>query len=198
MKKKYKKNLTRFLLILLLILFSFFIVIYLISKPINSKLADNQKEVNEFISKEDFFLELSPYAKEVSASHGVRPSLLLAQAALESNWGKSDLARESNNYFGIKNKKGKEYTTKEFYANEWSYYQSYFEEYDNAHDSVIAYADLLKFGTSWDENLYQEVIQAESYHEAAYALVKAGYASDPNYAEKIIQIIEQYELNEFD
>lgn len=198
MKKKYKKNLIRFLIIILLILFSFFIVIYLISKPINSKLEENQKGVNEFLSKEDFFLELSPYAKEVSTSHGVRPSLLLAQAALESNWGNSDLARESNNYFGIKNKKGKEYTTKEFYASEWDHYQSYFEEYDSPHDSVIAYADLLKFGTSWDKNLYQEVIQAKSYQEAAYALVGAGYATDPNYAEKLIQIIEQYELNKFD
>lgn len=174
----------------------FFIVLYLISKPSHVK-----TEATEFVpelSEEEFIAQLIPYAQEVSESHGVRPSLLVAQAALESNWGKSQLAQESNNYFGVKNKAGKKYFTKEFTQSEWTEINASFREYDSVYASVLDYADLLKNGTSWDENLYQEVIQASTYKEAAYALTKAGYATDPDYAEKIIRLIESHQLDTLD
>ncbi|MDN6161161.1 MAG: glycoside hydrolase family 73 protein [Atopostipes sp.] len=171
-------------------------ILYFISQPIES----DPKEVKgiESLTKEEFFQELSPYAEKLEESHGVRPSLLLAQAALESNWGKSELAQESNNYFGIKNAKGRKYATKEFRQEEWEETQSYFKEYDSLEDSMTAYADLLKNGTSWNEDLYQEVIEADHYEKAAYALKEAGYATDPSYAEKLIRLIEEYQLNEYD
>lgn len=174
----------------------FFIVLYLLIKP-----SPGNTEVQEFIpelSKEEFLVQLTPHAQEVSLSHGVRPSLLVAQAALESNWGNSQLAQESNNYFGVKNPVGKEYVTKEFTQSEWIEINASFREYDSVYDSVLDYANLLKNGTSWDKNLYQEVIKAPTYKEAAYALSKAGYATDPNYAEKIIELIEYHQLDTLD
>lgn len=173
-------------------------MIYLISQPIDSSSKEVKDEEEEMMMKKDFFQKLSPYAEEVEKSHGVRPSLLLAQAALESNWGRSELAQKSNNYFGVKNGKGRKYATKEFREEEWEEVQSHFKEYDSLHDSILAYADLLKDGTSWDQQLYEEVIKADTYEEAAYALKEAGYATDPSYAEKIIGLIEQYELDEYD
>lgn len=186
--------------ILFILLASFLFILFLISQPVDSR--SKKTEITELLDgekeKEAFFLELSPYAQEVSKSHGVRTSLLLAQAALESNWGQSQLARESNNYFGIKSKDGREYPTQEFRASEWEKIDSSFKEYESVYDSVLDYADLLKNGTSWNSELYQEVIQAENYERAAYALTDAGYATDPRYAEKIIKMIEQYDLNELD
>ena len=207
MKIKYKKiqrqTRKRFLtsLKLLIMLFlSFLFILFLISQPVDSR-TEMGKVVDltgEEIRKEEFFIRLSPYAQEVSKSHGVRTSLLLAQAALESNWGESQLAQESNNYFGIKSKDGREYPTTEFRESEWEEIKSSFKEYDTVYDSVLDYANLLKKGTSWDSEIYQGVIQADTYQEAAHALTDAGYATDPQYAEKIIEVIEQYELNELD
>ena len=175
---------------------TFFIVLYLLIQPSHGK-SESQEFVME-LSKEEFVEQLTPYAQDLSVRHGVRPSLLVAQAALESNWGNSQLAQESNNYFGVKSSAGKEYQTKEFTQNEWVEISAPFRQYDSIYDSVLDYANLLKSGTSWDENLYQEVIEAPTYKEAAYALTKAGYATDPNYAEKIIEIIDSHQLDSLD
>lgn len=183
----------KMLSVLLLI---FFIVLYLLIKPSTENI-ETQETLPE-LSKEEFLVQLTPYAQEVSLSHGVRPSILVAQAALESNWGNSQLAQEANNYFGVKNPIGKEYLTKEFTQNEWTEIRASFKEYESVHDAVVDYANLLKNGTSWNKNLYKEVIDAPTYQEAAYALNKAGYATDPNYAEKIIQLIESHQLDRFD
>lgn len=177
---------------------AFFAVLYLMVKPsigITSEIVETHPQE---MSQEEFLAELTPYAQEVSISHGVRPSLLIAQAALESNWGNSQLAKESNNYFGVKNPGGKEYPTAEFSEDEWIEIKASFKEYDSVYDSVLDYANLLKNGTTWDENLYQAVIEAPTYKEAARALTQAGYATDPGYAEKVIQIIESHQLNDLD
>lgn len=203
MKKKYKKIVAywkkqslNFLQFTILLLASFSLIMYLISQPLNS--SSEEDLAIEAVDKETFVMELSPYAQEFSKSHGLRPSLLIAQAALESNWGNSQLARESNNYFGIKNKAGRSYQTKEFQESDWKEVQANFKEYPSLYESILDYADLLKHGTSWDDHLYDEVIAAENYQKAAYALTEAGYATDPAYAEKLIQIIDQYELDKLD
>ena len=49
-----------------------------------------------------------------------------------------------------------------------------------------------------DSNLYYDAIEATNYKDAAYALQKAGYATDPTYADKLIHLIEQYHLYEID
>lgn len=203
MKRKYKKiqgQLSAAFKLFIFLIVSFVFILFLISQPVDSgsEMIDRTEGTAEELEKEEFFLKLSPYAQEVSQSHGVRTSLLLAQAALESNWGQSQLAQESNNYFGIKSKNGREYPTKEFRASEWEEVKSSFKEYETIYDSVLDYAELLENGTSWDTEHYQGVIQAETYQEAAKALTDAGYATDPAYAEKIIKMIEQYELNELD
>lgn len=178
------------------LLATFFIVLYLLIQP--SHVKTEKQEVALEMSKEEFLAQLTPYAQEVSKSHGVRPSVLVAQAALESNWGNSQLAQEANNYFGVKNPAGKEYQTKEFTQNGWTEINASFKQYESVYDSVLDYANLLKSGTSWDENLYQAVIEAPTYKEAAYALTKAGYATDPAYAEKIINLIDSHQLDTLD
>lgn len=190
------RPLTQIVKMLAVLVVIFFSVLYLLVQP--SPQEPEVQEVVQEMSKEEFLEELTPYAQEVSLTHGVRPSLLVAQAALESNWGKSQLAQDSNNYFGVKNPVGREYATKEFTQNEWTEINASFREYDSVYESVLDYANLLKNGTSWDENLYQEVIEAPTYKEAAYALTKAGYATDPRYAEKIIQIIDSHQLDTLD
>ena len=53
-------------------------------------------------------------------------------------------------------------------------------------------------GTGWDLNHNQAVLEASDYKQAAQALQERGYATDPNYAAKLIELIEQYQLDSYD
>ena len=188
----------------IVLLIVFFSVLFLIAKPIQTNLkelftATEEITISGSVDKDQFLEIIIPIAQQAQADYGVRPSVLVAQAALESNWGKSELSQQSNNYFGIKGKSsGEQYATKEFTQEKWQNVQASFRTYDSVSDSVNDYARLIKNGTSWNTDLYSNVINAEHYKDAAFALQEAGYATDPKYAEKLIRIIEQYALYELD
>ena len=61
-----------------------------------------------------------------------------------------------------------------------------------------AHAELLYHGTSWNAAQYQHVLAAKDYQAAAAALTRDGYATDPAYAEKLISIIQTWQLSRFD
>lgn len=185
----------------------FFFILFLISSPLEyfkmsaTNAVHEAEEVfeNRRKTQEEFIQEILPQAKQVESTHGVRPSILIAQAALESDWGNSQLSKEANNYFGVKaSSSDREYVTQEFTSNEWTEILASFKSYDSIGESVKDYADLLRYGVSWDADHYLKVIEAQSYQGAAYSLQEAGYATDPNYADKLIQLIEQYQLDTFD
>nr|WP_289628185.1 glucosaminidase domain-containing protein [Listeria ilorinensis] len=151
--------------------------------------------------EEDFINQLSKHAQEIQQEEGILTSITLAQAILESNWGESDLAQEANNLFGVKasgdvpkvNMK-----TKEYVDGKWIEIQADFRKYDDWNASLDDHAQLFLRGTSWDKDKYKPVIEASGYEEAALALVTAGYATDPDYAYKLIDLIEQYDLAVYD
>ena len=209
--RKIKKSVNQFLNRLIffgkmsiVLLIVFFSVLFLIAKPIQTNLkelftATEEITISGSVDKDQFLEIIIPIAQQAQADYGVRPSVLVAQAALESNWGKSELSQQSNNYFGIKGKSsGEQYAKKEFTQEKWQNVQASFRTYDSVSDSVNDYARLIKNGTSWNTDLYSNVINAEHYKDAAFALQEAGYATDPKYAEKLIRIIEQYALYELD
>ena len=150
------------------------------------------------MSRDEFITEVASHAKPLEDSHGIKPSVTIAQAILESNWGESSLSRQENNYFGIKGKSGdQKYVTRE-YEDGWKEIHASFRSYPSLEASVNDYADLIKGGTAWDSDLYKGVQEAATYQEAAHALYAAGYATDPTYPDKIIEIIEQYDLDRYD
>lgn len=53
-------------------------------------------------------------------------------------------------------------------------------------------------GTQWDKEHYRSVLEASDYKQAAQALQDKGYATDPGYAQKLISLIEEYDLNQYD
>lgn len=149
------------------------------------------------ISKEIFITRLVPLAKENYTTYGILPSITLAQAILESNWGNSVLSLEYNNYFGIKSFKKTEQRvhlqTQEFYNEQLNDTQDYFRVYDSLKESVAHHGLLI--GTA---PRYKNVISAKDYKEASHELYKASYSTDPNYPDKLIQIIESYHLDQYD
>lgn len=148
--------------------------------------------------QETFIEKMVPKAQELQETYHVLPSIIISQAVLESNWGQSELAQKENNYFGIKDaKEGAIYSTKEYY-DDWVTMDEPFKVYSSFEESMDDHAKLLAFGTSWDNLHYSEVIEATDYQSAAFALQEAGYATDPTYANKLIRIIETYELYQYD
>lgn len=130
---------------------------------------------NEFLSREKWIL----------------PSVCIAQAALESGWN-----LEARTLFGIKGK-GFTATTSEYYNGNYVQIQDSFRSYPNAASAVVGYYDFL-----CDTHRYCNALNNYDYKDAVDKLIHttdgAPYATDPNYISKIISIIEQYGLTEWD
>lgn len=146
-----------------------------------------------------FLNTIYPGAIQTFRFSGILPSITASQAILESDWGRSSLAQECHNLFGIKADPGwkgekKAYITNE-YDKEGNLYTvtAFFRKYDS-------YTDSLKdHGKFFQENKrYADVIGILDYREQARAIQVAGYATDLHYAEKLIRLIEENGLWKWD
>ncbi|MGX7418146.1 glycoside hydrolase family 73 protein [Carnobacterium gallinarum] len=145
--------------------------------------------------QQKFIKQIATEAKKLQAKNHLFASITIAQAILESDWGNSELATESNNLFGIKETDGAEASilpTDEYENGQRITIHAAFKKYPTIEDSLSDHMVFLE-GAS-----YAPVKASQDYREAAYALQKGGYATDPAYAEKLIELIEQFELNRFD
>lgn len=151
--------------------------------------------------KDGFISQVAPIAVAMQDLYGTRPSISIAQAILESDWGESELAYQYNNLYGVKGGEDP-YTvtlpTKEYVDGEWITIEDNFKTYDSWASAIEDHARLMVEGTSWDTNQYEKVVEAATYQEAAHALREAGYATDPGYPEKLITLIEHYDLSKYD
>lgn len=130
-------------------------------------------------------------------SKGLYPSVAFAQAIHESGGGTSDLAKESNNLFGVKgtyNGQGKSWKTKENVAGgaEISI-NATFKHYPSKADSILDYVDLIS-----TRSRYSNAVNALSPFESIKAIKEGGYATDPQYIYKIMNTIDTYDLTQFD
>ncbi|MBO0469001.1 glycoside hydrolase family 73 protein [Enterococcus sp. DIV0242_7C1] len=198
-KKRRQSNLPALFAGLLIVGVAFIFSINVLSD--SSKTEENTAQKNEQVSKEEFIDRISPHAQELQSSYGVLPSIIIGQGILESNWGQSTLASKYNNLFGIKaygDQKKVNLETKEYINEEWIVIQGDFRVYDTWEESMDDHTRLFVNGVTWNPRLYENVLLAKNYKEAAQALQDAGYATDPTYAEKVIHVIESYDLNKYD
>lgn len=123
---------------------------------------------------------------------GIPASITLAQACIESANGNSELSLEANNHFGIKCHKtwsGKTIHYDDDNKNEC------FRVYPQVLDSYIDHSEFLKNGQRYS---FLFSIPSSDYKAWAYGLQKAGYATNTNYAQMLIRIIEDNELHKYD
>lgn len=142
-------------------------------------------------ARERYIREWSATAVKEMAASGVPASITLAQACLESANGTSTLATAANNHFGIKCRgwKGARYLHDDDLKDEC------FRSYDDAAQSFSDHSDFLRYNDRYS-SLFE--LDITDYRGWARGLKKAGYATDPAYAEKLIKIIEDYRLYEYD
>ena len=139
----------------------------------------------------EYIRKWSDTAVQQMIASGVPASITLAQGCLESANGTSRLAREANNHFGIKCRgwHGPSFLQDDDTKNEC------FRSYDNAEQSFSDHSDFLRYNDRY-ATLFD--LPPTDYKSWARGLKKAGYATDPLYAEKLIKIIEEYRLWEYD
>lgn len=153
------------------------------------------------LSQQQFIQSIASDAQDLQKEEKILTSVTLAQAILESNWGKSGLSTTGNNLFGIKgsyNGESVSMGTQEFSGGKAYHTQADFRKYPDKKASLVDHAQLFVNGVSGNANLYAAVIGEKDYKKAAYAIQDAGYATDPAYAEKLISTIEKYDLNNYD
>lgn len=160
------------------------------------------------------FLELmAPLAVMDMAKSGVLASVTIAQGILESAWGTSELAVNAKNYFGMKENlsgnmwpgtswTGETYTkeTKEQRKDGTVYkVTANFRKYQEAAQSVADHSAYLTGATAGSNKLRYEGLVGEKDARTAVTIIKnGGYATDTKYVQKVMEIIEKYDLTQYD
>lgn len=133
---------------------------------------------------------------------GVPASIKLAQAILESNAGRSPLARQANNHFGIKcgpDWKGKSYSQEDDeYDENGKIVKSCFRVYKTAEASFVAHSEFLRDPQKTNRYGFLFMLDPTDYKRWAQGLKRAGYATSATYPERLINLIERFELYRFD
>ena len=144
------------------------------------------------LTREQYIKKYKDIAIRQMYRHNIPASIILAQACLESSDGNSTLAKKANNHFGIKchdGWKGKKIRHDDDARNEC------FRKYKKVEDSFNDHSNFLCSRTRY-ASLFD--LPLTDYKAWAHGLKKAGYATDPAYPSKLIKLIEDYRLYDYD
>lgn len=164
-----------------------------------AEVATDEQSENRFEDAESFIRSIWDHAKSAAEKIGLNPAVMVAQAALETGWGKHIISKadgtSSNNLFNIKSDKSWQgdkasKVTLEFEQGVPVKKHASFRSYQSIKDSVNDFVDFLN-----ENPRYQDALK-NTAEPAAFldSLQKAGYATDPNYANKIKQVLKRVEL----
>jgi flagellum-specific peptidoglycan hydrolase FlgJ len=143
--------------------------------------------INYFSNSKDFFTKIWPDVSRISNELKVPAIGILAQVILETGWGKSI---PNNNVFGIKlhlDTNGQELLTTEFQKGKFVKQLANFQAYDSTDTASSDYINLIR-------SKYHAAMDTKTVQDFANGLQKSGYATDPEYAEKIIDISNSLDL----
>ena len=165
---------------------------------VKSKKTKNKKEKSKtvvippkILNTEDYVNYYSSIAMDEMIQFGIPASITLAQGILESGAGKGRLAVQANNHFGIK---CHDWNGKKIYHDD-DEEQECFRKYDNPEYS---YRDHSLFLTNRGRYSFLFDLKKDDYKQWAKGLKKAGYATDPKYPQKLIDLIQRYQLYKYD
>ena len=190
----------RFKLKAFIILVAVFALGILLPLILHASTADNARTVKVAYTQKGFIENLAPTAQKMSKNYGVLASILLSQAAYESNYGSSLLSVKYHNIYSLPARAGQEhiYLKDNLYSKgKWQYQKVDFAVFRDWSSSMSSYLEELRQGR-WGESTYKEVAGTTSYKVAAEKLQAAGFNSDPDYTKHLISIIETYNLVKYD
>ncbi|WP_367329340.1 LysM peptidoglycan-binding domain-containing protein [Limosilactobacillus sp.] len=145
---------------------------------------------------QNFIQSVAPGAVAGWNKYQVLPSVTVAQAILESGWGRSYLSTSAHNLFGIKgsyNGHSVNMRTREVYGGHSVYINDNFRAYTNNSESVEDHGNFL-----YSNRCYHNLLGDTNYVSVANKLRQDGYATDPSYARSLIKLVQTYNLNQLD
>jgi flagellum-specific peptidoglycan hydrolase FlgJ len=145
--------------------------------------------------RSSFLKEIATDVLLSAQEHNLYPSVIFAQSILESGWGRSRLAVQYNNLFGIKGYSTDikvRTTTYEKINGRRVAHQASFRVFSSWGEAIQYHGDLLSTDTR-----YQHASNAQSYEEYI-RLIAEKYASEPDYADLVVQLVERYDLDRWD
>lgn len=148
----------------------------------------------------DFISKIAAAAMDDMRRTGIPASLTIAQAILESAWGESGLTQRANNLFGIKGKGpagSVTMPTMEYSGGQWITVNAAFRAYHDWSESIADHSALILGGTRDKPNRYHGVLWVD-YRTACQEIWRGGYATDPAYPQKLINLIEAHALWKYD
>lgn len=196
-------TLLNLLTVSLVFLLAFSLTYYFTSESSMNDQIEMTNHEHTLIAEQKFIDKVAPYIQKRQKKDGILTSITIAQMILESDWGQSSLASKYHNYFGVKStsdnaKKIVKINTQEYFNGKWITVKGTFAVYKSWQESVYQHNQLFLKGTTWNKKQYKDVIDAKNYTDGAKALVKNAYATDPDYAKKIIRLVERYHLDIYD
>jgi Mannosyl-glycoprotein endo-beta-N-acetylglucosaminidase len=169
--------------------------------PGDSSTTDRKRSAWSTGGRQAFLDTTAQAARAAASSTGVPASVTVAQAILESDWGRSSLAADANNFFGIKaigslGTDGVVWLPTAEYDDSGALHQtvSAFRAYKSLTDSVADHDHMLE-----TMSRYAAAMQAShDPRQFAQELSEAGYSTDPDYADKLVTLMDSYDLYRFD
>lgn len=164
------------------------------------KVVDKLFTGDNLTQQQQFFNKIAVGAQIAGASWGVNPSVIMAQAAVESDFGRSTLASQYQNYFGIKyrgtGKKVNMLTTEYYDGVTPTKIYDNFQVYDSIAESMSGNGQLLRQGITGQADRYAGtwVENTSSYKDATQNGLQGKYATSPDYANTLNKMIELYGL----
>ena len=161
----------------------------------------NEKELTKRLKKKNpslnkytlaYIRKYAPIAVKEMHEYKIPASITLAQGILESGRGRSELALKSNNHFGIKCHTG--WQGERVYHDDdekGECFRKYLYPETSYHDHSLFLTQRRRYAFLFDYNI-------KDYKKWAYGLRKAGYATDKKYPAKLLKLIKEYKLYEFD
>ncbi len=151
------------------------------------------------MNPDDFIAAVAPAAQASMAHTRIPASFAIAEGALESGWGKSQLAIDGHNLFGVKADPAWHgdilaMRTREFIKSEWIIVPANWRKYPDWLSCIADHASFLLTNPRY-QPAFAQCGDAEAFTRAVAA---AGYATDPDYASKIIAVIRAHALARFD
>ncbi|EHJ51527.1 glycoside hydrolase family 73 protein [Streptococcus macacae] len=180
-----------------------FILFFIIFMPIlfSGGLANAQKEVASPYTHKEFIKEVAPTAQKLSKLYGIKSSIIIGQAALASHYGHTFVSNKYHNLFALRalpGQSGIRLQDREYSKGAWHKVSYRFLVYPSWKESLYDYLALLRGGKLWDSALYRTMATSNGYKTTARALQSSGFSDDPNYAEKLIAVIEENGLTDYD
>ena len=171
----------------------FFLLFVLISLSSCSTFKTISVSENSVEDKINFYIKkFAPAAVKNMRFYKIPASITLAQGVLESGYGESTLAKRANNHFGIKcHKEWRGRSIRHDDDEEDECFRSYKNPLKSYRDHSLFLVDRNRYNSLFK-------LKRKDYKGWAKGLKAAGYATDPKYAEKLISLIERFNLTRFD